>query len=259
MPNQFGTPYPAYQNEGTSQPKFDARVDYDFPDGHQKVTVAGGLAGTSGIMHTGIGPFRIEQGTVLGYSKVDYTRGPLKLKFFVNLLDGKAPALLSRDVRNEPIQFVFKNQTYDFEVGNVQALGTRHVFSYGGNIRHNAFDLSVASRANSRNEGGVYLQDEIFLTEHLRWVLGGRLDRFDVLDHFVFSPRTTFMIKPGQGAHLPALVQPRVSRAVAGEQLPRCDDTQRAGPRPHNTRARRRCGSRSRWPRWATTTWKRRR
>ena len=30
-----------------------------------------------------------------------------------------------------------------------------------------------------------------------RWVVGGRVDRFDYLDDFVFSPRTTFMVKPG--------------------------------------------------------------
>ena len=29
-----------------------------------------------------------------------------------------------------------------------------------------------------------------------RWVVGGRVDRFDYIDNFVFSPRTTFMIKP---------------------------------------------------------------
>jgi len=42
----------------------------------------------------------------------------------------------------------------------------------------------------------VYAQDEMFLSEHFRWVVGGRVDRFDFLDDFVFSPRTTFMIKP---------------------------------------------------------------
>jgi outer membrane receptor protein involved in Fe transport len=31
-----------------------------------------------------------------------------------------------------------------------------------------------------------------------RWVIGGRVDRFDYIDDFVFSPRTTFMIKPQQ-------------------------------------------------------------
>ena len=32
IPNQYNTPYPPYPNTGTVQPKFDARVDYDFPD-----------------------------------------------------------------------------------------------------------------------------------------------------------------------------------------------------------------------------------
>ena len=31
IPNGTGTPYPDYENSGTSQPKFDVRVDYDAP------------------------------------------------------------------------------------------------------------------------------------------------------------------------------------------------------------------------------------
>ena len=57
------TEYPNYQNEGTTQPKFDARVDYDYPDG-RKLTFSGGVSGTEGIMHSGIGPFDIDQGTI---------------------------------------------------------------------------------------------------------------------------------------------------------------------------------------------------
>src|SRR4030095_8950107 len=30
IPNRFNTPYPSFVNEGTKQPKFDARVDYDL-------------------------------------------------------------------------------------------------------------------------------------------------------------------------------------------------------------------------------------
>ena len=32
IPNGTNTPYPDYENSGTSQPKFDVRVDYDSPD-----------------------------------------------------------------------------------------------------------------------------------------------------------------------------------------------------------------------------------
>src|SRR5579872_1240447 len=67
------TTYPYYKNTGTTQPKFDARVDYDGKDGG-KFTVSGGVAGTEGIMHTGIGPFEINSGSVMGYVKADYSK-----------------------------------------------------------------------------------------------------------------------------------------------------------------------------------------
>lgn len=191
-----GGAYPAYDNEGTQQPKFDVRVDYDFPDGRQKLIFAGGIAGTEGIIHTGIGPFDIQSGTTLGYAKVNYARDRFKLNFFTNLLDGDAPALLAIGPDGRPINFLFDNKTYDVEVGDTRILGTRHILNYGGNFRYNTFDLSIAPLGDSRTEGGFYIQDDIFLSEHFRWLVGGRVDSFSVIDKFVFSPRTTFMIKP---------------------------------------------------------------
>ncbi len=79
-----------------------------------------------------------------------------------------------------------------------RALGNAHLISYGGNFRHNDFDLSLAPEGDSRNEGGFYIQDEIFLSTHLRWIVGGRVDRFDLLDDVVFSPRTALLLKPTQ-------------------------------------------------------------
>src|SRR5262245_6351513 len=58
IPNTFRTPYPPFANTGTSQPKFDARVDYDLTGGGT-ITFSGGVAGTEGIIHGGIGPFDI--------------------------------------------------------------------------------------------------------------------------------------------------------------------------------------------------------
>src|SRR6186713_306023 len=40
------TPYPNYTNTGTTQPKFDARVDYDFPDQSRKLQMSAGMGGT---------------------------------------------------------------------------------------------------------------------------------------------------------------------------------------------------------------------
>ncbi len=196
IPNQYNTPYPAFKNQGTTQPKFDLRVDYDHPDGRQKIVFGGGVAGTEGMIHTGIGPFDMESGTTMAYAKVNYSRGALKLNFFTNILDGNATNLLAYDVNGQPIEFIFKNKTYDIEFGNVVTLGTRNVVSYGGNYRRNNFDLSLAPRQNDRNEGGGYIQDEIFLSEKFRWIIGGRVDKFDSVEDWVFSPRTTLMFKP---------------------------------------------------------------
>jgi iron complex outermembrane receptor protein len=196
IPNALRTPYPPFQNAGTTQPKFDARVDYDAPEGAYRLTVAGGYAGTKGIIHTGIGPFNMEAGTGLGYGTVRYSRGALRLSFFTNILNGDAAALLAVGADGRPILFTFDTKTYDVEAGNATAIGTRQVLTYGGNFRYNQFDLSIAPRGDNRVEGGAYVQDEIFINDHLRWNIGARVDKFDVIDRAVFSPRTTLIVKP---------------------------------------------------------------
>jgi iron complex outermembrane receptor protein len=195
IPNRFNTPYPAFTNEGTSQPKFDARVDYDFENGGRMI-FSGGLAGTEGIIHTGIGPFDVDSSSRMTYFSTRYQKGGTRVGFFTNILNGDAINLLQRGPTGAFLPLGFDTQTFDVEMSDVRALGTRNVFSYGGNYRHNGFDITLAPNGDDRNEGGVYVQDEIFLSDHFRWVIGGRLDKFSSIDDPVFSPRTTFMVKP---------------------------------------------------------------
>ncbi len=190
-----GTPYPAYTNTGTTQPKFDGRLDYDFEDG-RRLSFTGGVAGTEGIMHTGIGPFDINSGSTMSYGRVNFARRGLRLSAFTQALDGDAANLLTRDPAGVPIQFAFKTHTSDIDLANVQTVAKRHVLTYGGNLRFNQFDLSLAPRSSNRTEFGVYLQDEIFLSDQFRVSIGGRGDRFDYLDSFVFSPRVALLVKP---------------------------------------------------------------
>ena len=211
IPNPSGTQYPDYQNSGTTQPKFDVRVDRDLTD-NRKLVFQGGVAGTEGIMHTGIGPFDIDRGTMLGYGRVNYSRGAMRVSFFLNVLNGDATNLLSADPLGNPLAFQFDSQTWDAEFGNVQTVAGRHVLSYGGNLRLNQFDLSIAPGAESRSEGGAYLQDEIFLTERFRWVVGARLDKFESIGNVQFSPRTTLMFKP-ERAHTVRVSYNRAYRA----------------------------------------------
>lgn len=195
IPNAFRTPYPPFANEGTAQPKFDARVDYDIAGGGT-VSVSGGIAGTEGIIHSGIGPFDISSDSRMGYFSTRYQNGARRIAFFTNLLDGNASNLLAFQPSGQPLPLTFDTKTFDVEAADARTLGGRHVLSFGGNYRHNAFDISLAPAGDDRNEGGGYIQDEIFFGNRFRWVIGGRVDKFSSIDDAVFSPRTTFMVKP---------------------------------------------------------------
>jgi outer membrane receptor protein involved in Fe transport len=116
--------------------------------------------------------------------------------FFTNLLNGDASNLLAFGANGRPLPLVFDTKTIDLEANDVKAVAGKHVFSYGGNYRHNTFDISLAPVGDNRNEGGGYAQDEMFLGQYFRWVVGGRVDKFSSIENAVFSPRTTFMVKP---------------------------------------------------------------
>lgn len=46
---------------------------------------------------------------------------------------------------------------------------------------------------------GLYLQSDWNITPKINWLLGARTDRHNLLDQWVFSPRTTLLYKPLQG------------------------------------------------------------
>jgi outer membrane receptor protein involved in Fe transport len=189
-PGPVGT---AYENTGSSQPKFDARVDQEIVGG--RVSYSGGIAGSDGIIHTGIGPFDIQNGSVQGYGRVAYSRNALKLNFFTNFIDAEAPNVLIAGANGAPLLLDFSTQTYDFEAGDIFAIGQHHVVSVGGNVRRNNFDITIAPNSENRTEAGAYVQDEIAL-DRFRFALGGRIDKFGNLSDPVFSPRLTASYKP---------------------------------------------------------------
>jgi iron complex outermembrane receptor protein len=185
----------AFPNRGTSQPKFDGRVDQELRNGG-RLTYSGGYSGTDGIVHAGIGPFDLQSGSYLAYGRVAYVKRALKVAAFGNFLNGDAPNLLSIDVRTgKPLALTFKTRTWDFEAGNSTVLGSNNILTYGGNVRRNQFDLNIAPTAEDRTELGAYLQDELFFGR-FRFNVGGRIDKFGNIDKAVFSPRVTAMFKP---------------------------------------------------------------
>jgi outer membrane receptor protein involved in Fe transport len=120
----------------------------------------------------------------------------LKFNVFTNQLNGDASGLLAVGTNGRPILFEFNTRTYDVEIGNINTVGARNVVSYGGNVRYNTFDLSIAPRGDRRTELGFYVQDELFLNNMVRATVGARVDKFDNIEDPVFSPRVALILKP---------------------------------------------------------------
>jgi outer membrane receptor protein involved in Fe transport len=157
---------------------------------------SGGTAGTDGIMHSGIGPFDIRQGTTFSYGKANYSKGALQVQAFLNRLDGDATNLVAFDTAGSAVKLDFNTKTFDVEISNTTALAGKHVLTYGGTVRHNKFNLSLATLEDQRTEYGAYLQDEIFMGDRVRLVLGARIDKFTSIDSAVVSPRAALLLKP---------------------------------------------------------------
>lgn len=194
--NPGGTPYALvdFENKGTEQPKFNFRYDHD-PTPDTTWSFSGGYAGTDGIIHTGIGPFDISSGSAMNFFKVDWSRRAQRATFFANLLDGDARNLLVPGLDGQPLAFFFKSDTYNLDYSDTRVSGTKNIFSFGVTARQNDFDLSIAPAGDSREEMGVFIQDEILFSDKVRWLIGARWDDIDPIGSVV-SPRTSLMIAP---------------------------------------------------------------
>jgi iron complex outermembrane receptor protein len=186
-----------YDNNGTLQPKIDVRVDQELED-EGRLLYAAGVAFTEGIIQTPIGPFDAERGTNLAYAQVAYNRGGFHSQLFANYLQGKAPSLISLDAEGNPLRIDFTNGVYDLDLGWGDLFWGSHLWSFGGNIRANTFDLSIAPDAEDRLQAGVYVQDEMRLGA-FQLALAARADYFSNLDDLNFSPRAALIWTPVAG------------------------------------------------------------
>ena len=187
------TPYPEFQNEGTRQPKADVRYDYDL-SAESTLSLSGGFAGSDGLVHSGIGPFALEDGSSMSYAKADWTRGALRVSAFANLLDADSTNLMAIGADGRPVSFAFETETYSADVTNTSVLRERHVLTYGVTARRSDFDLSIAVRGSRRNEYGAFLQEEALFGK-ARLVAGARWDHVDPIGAVV-SPRAALLYSP---------------------------------------------------------------
>ena len=192
--NPVGTPYPLFENQGTSQPKANLRFDFDQST-ESTWGIDIGYAATDGIMHSGIGPFDIASGASMSSVKADWSKRAARATFFVNSLDGDALNLLSAGFDGRPIEFAFASDTFNLDFSNTHVVGSNNIVTYGLTARTNEFDLSIAPAGDSRDEFGVFLQDEILIGDKARWLIGARWDDIDPIGSVV-SPRTSLLISP---------------------------------------------------------------
>ena len=195
IPNAFNTPYPPLHQQGHVAAEVRRARRLRPRRAAARSPFAGGVAGTEGIIHTGIGPFDIVErlaDDLLHDALPEGRRAASRSS--PTCSTATRSNLLARGTDGQPLPLDFDTKTFDVEAQRRARRSARtHVLSYGGNFRHNTFDISLAPTGDDRNEGGGYLQDEIFLSDHFRWVVGGRVDKFSSIDDAVFSPRTTFM------------------------------------------------------------------
>ncbi len=191
--NPGGTPYPPYMNQGTQQPKVNVRFDYD-PNYDSTWSFGAGVADTDGIIQSGIGPFDINEAS-MSYGRASWTKLATTVTGFVNILDGDADNQLTRGIDGLPLDFLFDTTAINVDASSTSVVAGNNILTYGGNVRLIDFDLSIAPGEDSREEFGVFLQDEILLGDKWRWLIGARVDNIDPIDT-VISPRTSLMYSP---------------------------------------------------------------
>ncbi|MCM2316025.1 MAG: TonB-dependent receptor, partial [Thermoanaerobaculia bacterium] len=178
----------SFENAGTDQTKANVRVDYEREAG-RLWSARAGVGSTSGIFHSSVGPYLIEEGSNVSYLEGVYTSGTLDGRVFWNRLRADAPALLSG------LPARFETDTYVGELTRRFAIGSKQVVVAGGEARLYRFDLSIAPLGDSRNVGGIFAADQIRLRPTLELYLGGRLDAFDTIGT-VLSPRLSLVWQP---------------------------------------------------------------
>ena len=196
IPNDTGTLYPPLPGTESRLPKLDVRADWDAPDGSGGFRFSGGYAGNQSVLHSGIGPFNVKPGSNMAYGRVQYLRGSAELGVFVNRTGAKFNSMLSRTPAGDLLDGHMNSTVYDISFRDSRLLGSSHLFSYGASARYVGLDFSLAPNGQGRSEQGLFLNDEVFLSDRWRWIVGTRADRISVLENIVLSPRTTLIFKP---------------------------------------------------------------
>jgi outer membrane receptor protein involved in Fe transport len=187
--------YPAFENGDTEQARVNLELDWDL-EANGVVSLGAGYADTGGILHSGIGPFDIANGSSLSYLRAGWRNGTWRVSMDGSFLDGDGVNLLTRRADGAPLSFAFLTNTYDLDISNSSTLGARHTLTYGASYRGDDFALEIAPDAGRRRQWSLFAQDEIRLGRRIRWLLGTGYHEDDVLTGAALAPRTSLVVTP---------------------------------------------------------------
>ena len=164
--------YPAlHQHRARRSPSSTARVDYDFDGRRASCRSSGGVAGTDGIMHTGIGPFDINSGSVMGYGQVNFTDKGCACRLLHATSSTATPTTCSRATPTAaPIGFAFNTKTTTSTSPTCRRSRTGTSSPTAATCATTSSICRSRRTAENRTEFGGYVQDEIFLSDHFRLV-----------------------------------------------------------------------------------------
>ncbi|MEM9593399.1 MAG: TonB-dependent receptor [Acidobacteriota bacterium] len=186
------TVYPAFDNRDIEQPRLDLQLE--VTRGDTLWNFAGGFAESNGNIHTPVGPWTFEDGSGVSYLKADWDRHGMHFGAYINSYDSTSVSQVSIDSAGNPITSVYALDAFHFDFNDSSTIGDRHFLSYGASLRHIDFEITIAP-GDSRDEMGIYLQDEIQLGDRVKWVVGARWDDNDPVGSEV-SPRTSLIFAP---------------------------------------------------------------
>jgi iron complex outermembrane receptor protein len=185
-----GTPIPdqfRFENETTHQPKVDFRLDKTMDNASWSYRA--GYGGVDGTILSGLGPLSLRDDFYQAYGEVRRNSRRLDAIVYWNHMQGDTFNLISGDTLTST------TDTYAAEVTGRALESERQRVIYGFNARYSEFDLSWAPRGRNRSEFGVFVEDELSLTERLTLSLGGRVDHFETIGT-AFSPRLSLFFAP---------------------------------------------------------------
>ena len=185
-----GTPMPAsliFNNRGTKQPKFDARIDWDA-DPNRVWRLRGGVVGANGLIFSALGPSEFGSGSYSSYLEVDRQSRDLDVKLYWNRLDAPFHIVLFGLDEDST------NDTYVAEVTRRLRAGN-HTVIVGGAARADRFAITIAPQDKGRIDLAAFAEDSVTLPRAFKLVLGGRVDKFDTTDA-VFAPRAGIVWSP---------------------------------------------------------------